>query len=134
MTNTTPIVGRNAVIEYSAGTAVVIGYAQSCNVDIAQDLIKEFKLGSNQAAILAGGNQSYKVTAARMYIDETYASLVLAGAPVDFIFAPAGTKSGNPKVTVKNVILTAHSTKVDQKGIVSESISGEGNNYLVGTF
>jgi hypothetical protein len=127
-------VGRNAVIEYSAGSAVVIGYAQGCNVDIAQELVKEYKLGSNQAAILAAGNQSYKVTANKMYIDETYATLVLNGAPVDFIFAPAGTKSGNPKITVKNVILTAHSTKVDQKGIVSESVSGEGNNYLTSTF
>lgn len=130
----TPIIGRNAVVEYSSGSAIVIGYAQGCTVDITQDLVKEFALGSNKASILNAGNQTYKIGVDKMWIDGTYASLVLAGAPVDFIFAPAGTSSGKVKLTVKNVILTAHNTEVDQKGIVSEKVSGGGNNYIVGTF
>jgi len=130
----TPIIGRNAIIEYSAGSAVVIGFAQGCTTDITQEVIEEFALGSNKAQILAGGNQKYKLGVDKMWIDGTYATLVPNGTPVDLIFAPAGTKTGNVKITIKNVVLTAHNMKVDQKGIVSEKVSGEGNNYLTSTF
>jgi hypothetical protein len=132
--STVPVIGRNAVIEYSSGSAVVIGYAQGCTVDMTQELIKEFALGSNKATILKGGNQTYKIGVDRLYIDETYANLVLNGTPVDFIFTPTGTTAGYIKITVKNVILTAHNTKIDQKGVVAEKVSGEGNNYIVSNF
>ena len=131
---TTPIVGRTAVIQYSAGTAVTIGYATGVTADIAVDLIKEFALGSDKASILAAGNKSFKVAVDKMYIDNTYATLVYAGAPVDFIFAPAGTATGYPKVTIKNVVLIAHNLKVDQKGVVAEKVSGEGNDYVIASF
>lgn len=133
MTGSTPIVGRNAVIEYGA-TPTVIGFAQGCSLDISQDLIKEFALGSNKAAILAGGNQHFKISVDKMWIDTTYAALVYAGAPVNFIFAPAGTATGKTKITVPNVVLTAHNTKIDQKGVVSEKVSGEGTDYQISTF
>jgi hypothetical protein len=130
----TPLIGRNAVIQYSSGTAVTIGYATGVTCGIKADLIKEFALGSQQAAILAQGNQSYSVECDMMYIDNTYSSLVIAGAPVDMIIGLAGTATGKVKITIKNVVFTAFDFKADQKGIITGKVSGEGNQFLTGTF
>jgi hypothetical protein len=131
MAGTTPLIGRNAVIQMGATT---IGFATGFTSNISVDLIKEFALGSDKAAILNAGNKSFKVSCDKMYIDNTYASQVLGGAAVDFIIAPAGTSVGSPKITVKSVVLTVWDFKADQKGIVSEKVSGEGNDFQVGTF
>jgi hypothetical protein len=69
-----------------------------------------------------------------MYIDNTYASQVLGGTAVDFVIAPAGTSTGNPKITVKNVVLNAFDFKADQKGIVTGKVGGEGNDWQAGTW
>jgi hypothetical protein len=121
----TPIVGRNGVVK-KAGTA--IGYAKGVSVSISVELIKDYAMESNKPAILEDGNQSYKVTVESMYVDNTYASLVLAGEPVDIELDPAGNAVGKPKLTVKNVVFT--NWKLDQKqtGVVMQSMDGEGDN------
>jgi hypothetical protein len=129
--STTPLIGRNAVIEMGA---TVIGYATGFTCDIAVDLIKEFKMGSDKAAILASGNKHFKVSCDMMYIDNTYASQVLSGTPVDFIIGPAGTALTKPKITIKNVVLNAFNFKADQKGIVTGKVTGEGNDFQASTF
>jgi hypothetical protein len=130
--NTNPLIGRNAVIQMGG---VTIGFAQGMTTDINADLIKEFQLGSDKAAILASGNKHFKISCDMMYIDNTYASQVLSGTPVDFIIAPGGTtNTGYPKTTVKNVVLTVFSFKADQKGIVTGKVSGEGSDWQAGTF
>jgi hypothetical protein len=131
MPQSTPIIGRLAVIQMGGTT---IGYATGITTDITADLIKEFQLGSDKAAILASGNKSFKVGCDMMYIDNTYASQVLSGTAVDFIIAPAGTSVGNPKITIKNVVLNAFNFKADQKGIVTGKVSGEGTDWQAGTF
>jgi hypothetical protein len=128
---TGPLVGRLAVIEIG-GTP--IGFATGITSDITADLIKEFKMGSNKAAILAQGNQSFKVGCDMMYIDNTYASMVYAGTPVTLIIAPAGTTTGNPKITIPNVVFSAFNFKADQKGIITGKVTGEGTDWQAGTF
>ena len=130
--NTQPIIGRLAVVQMGGTT---IGFAQGITTDITVDKILEYQLGSDKAAILASGNKSFKISVDMMYIDNTYASQVLSGTPVDFIIAPAGTTTtGYPKITVKSVVLDAFQFKADQKGIVSAKITGEGNDWQVGTW
>ena len=131
MTNTLPIIGRLAIIQMGGTT---IGYATGITTDITVDKIQEYQLGSDKPAILASGNKHFKIGADMMYIDNTYASAVLAGTATDFIIAPAGTTSGNPKITVKNVILDAFQFKADQKGIVSAKITGEGTDWQASTW
>lgn len=126
----TPIIGRYAVITMGGTT---IGFATGITSNLSADLIKEFALGSQKAAILAQGNQHIKVGCDKMYIDNTYVSAVLAGTPVDFIISPGGTPTGNPKITIKNVVLTVWDFKVDQKGIITEKVSGEGTDIQPGT-
>jgi hypothetical protein len=129
--NTNPIIGRLAVVTMGG---VTIGYAQGVTTDINADLIKEYQLGSDKAAILASGNKSFKLSVDMMYIDNTYASQVLAGTAVDFVIYPGGTtNTGYPKITIKNVILNAFSFKADQKGIMTGKVTGEGNDWQAGT-
>jgi hypothetical protein len=127
----TPLIGRNAVIQMGTTT---IGYAQGMTTDLNVDLIKEFAFNSDKAAVLAAGNKHFKVSCDRMFIDGTYATQVLGGTPVNFIIGPAGTTTGSVKLTISNVVLTVWSWKADPKGIVTEKVQGEGNNLTVGTF
>ena len=131
----TPLIGRNAVVQYvSGGTATTIGYAQGVTADITADLIKEFQLNSDKPALLAAGNKHFKVAVDKMYVTTFFAGVLYGNQIVDFVLGPAGTSVGLTKITIKNVVLTAHNIKVDQKGIVGEKLSGEGNDYVISTF
>ncbi len=127
----TPVIGRNAVIKM--GTTV-IGYAQGVTGSINVDKIEDFVLNSDKAAILAAGNKHFKISVDKMWVDNTYATQILAGTPVDFEIGPAGTSTGKVKYTIKNVILEVMDFKADQKGIVTEKISGIGNDFVIGTY
>ena len=131
----TPLIGRNAVVQYmSGGTAVTIGYAQGVTEDMTADLIKEFQLNSDKAAVLAAGNKHFKIAVDKMYIDNTFGAIMYGNQVCDFVVGPAGTTTGNPKITIKNVVLIARNVKADQKGIVGEKITGEGNDRIVSVF
>jgi hypothetical protein len=131
----TPMIGRNASIQYvSGGTSYTIGYAQGVTEDMTADLIKEFQLNSDKAALLAAGNKHFKIAVDRMYIDSFFAQVMYGNQTVDFVIGPAGSSTGSPKITIKNVVLIAHNVKVDQKGIVGQKITGEGTDRLISTF
>jgi hypothetical protein len=127
----TPVIGRNAVIQMGVTT---IGYATGVTASVNVDKIEDFTLQSDKATILAAGNKHYKVSCDKLWIDSTYVNAVLAGTAVDFIIGPAGTTTGKIKWTIKNVILLVWDFKADQKGVVSEKVSGEGNDFQVSTF
>lgn len=131
----TPLIGRNAVIQYvSGGTGITIGYAQNLTAAINVDKIEEFVLGSDKPSLLAAGNKHFKFTCARLYIDETYSAMILAGNAVDFVIAPAGTSTGKTKITIKSAILTVRNFKAEQKGIEAEDVQGDGVDYQTSTF
>lgn len=127
----TPVIGRNATIKM--GTTV-IGYAQGVTGSINVDKIEDFVLNSDKAAILAAGNKHFKISVDKMWVDNTYATQILGGTAVDFEIGPAGTTTGKVKYTIKNVILEVMDFKADQKGIVTEKISGIGNDFVIGTY
>jgi hypothetical protein len=130
----TPLIGRNGVIQMSSGTAVTIGFVQGFTDEMTADLIKEFALGSDKAAILAAGNKHFKFSIDRLFIDKTYQQYVYGGTNVDIIIAPAGTSTGKEKYTYGSCALTAWSMKVDQKGVVAEKVAGEASSITVSTF
>lgn len=132
--SSTPLIGRNGVIQYSAGTAVTIGFVQGFTDEMAADLIKEFAINSDHAAILAAGNKHFKFSIDKMYIDKTYQQYVYGGTNVDIIVGPAGTSAGKEKYTYKSCTFTTWSQKFDQKGIISEKVAGEAMDVLVTTF
>jgi hypothetical protein len=130
----TPLIGRNAVIQASAGSAVTIGFAIGFTDETNADLIKEFALNSDHATLLASGNKHFKFNIDKMFIDKTYQQYVYGGTNVDIIIAPQGTSTGNQKWTYKSCILTQSSMKVDQKGIISEKVTGEASDVVMSTF
>lgn len=130
----TPLIGRNAVIQMSAGSAVVIGYAQGFTDETDADLIKEFQLTSDRPAVLAPGNKHFKFSIDKMFIDKTYQQYVYGGTNVDIIIAPQGTSTGNQKWIYKSCVLTQSQMKVDQKGIISEKVTGEAIDVQISTF
>jgi hypothetical protein len=130
----TPLIGRNGVIQVSAGSAVTIGFVQGFTDDLTADLIKEFALNSDHAAILAAGNKHFKFSIDHLYIDKTYQQYLYNNTPLDIIIGPAGTSTGKEKYTYKSCVLTAWNMKVDQKGIVGEKVSGEASDVVITTF
>lgn len=130
----TPLIGRNGVIQASAGSAVTIGFVQGFTDETDADLIKEFALNSDHAAILAAGNKHFKFNIDKMFIDKTYQQYVYGGTTVDIIIGPQGTSTGNQKWTYKGCILTQSQMKVDQKGIISEKVTGEATDVQITTF
>ena len=125
----TPIVGRNGVVK-KGGTA--IGYAKGVSISIGVDLIKDYSMDSNKPAIVEDGNQSYKVSVESMYVDNSYATVVLTGDAVDIELDPAGPGTGKPKVTVKNVVFTSWKLDQKQNGVVMQSMEGEGDDLELG--
>jgi hypothetical protein len=63
-----------------------------------------------------------------------YQQYVYGGTNVDIIIGPAGSSSGSEKYTYKSCTFTAWSMKVDQKGIVAETVSGEAMDVQISTF
>jgi hypothetical protein len=126
-----PVIGRNAVIKM--GTTV-IGYATGVTGSINVDKIEDYALNSDKPAILAAGNKHFKVSVDKMWVDNVYATAILAGTAVDFEIGPAGTSTGKVKYTIKNVILEVMDFKADQKGIVTEKVSGTGNDFVIATY
>lgn len=131
MVNTTPILGRLGVITIG-GTAV--GSAKDISANISAEIIKDYVNQSVLPAILESGNQSFKISFGKLFIDGTHASQVLAGATVEVIIYPKGTTpAGLPKFTITGVVLSTWQLKGDQKGIYGEDVSGEGATFTVGT-
>jgi hypothetical protein len=130
----TPLIGRNAVIQVSAGSAVTIGFAVGFTDETNADLIKEFALGSDHAALFASGNKHFKFNIDKLFIDKTYQQYVYGGTNVDIIIAPQGTSSGNQKWTYKGCVFTQSQKKTDQKGSISEKVVGEASDVIISTF
>jgi len=110
-----------------------IGYAKGVTVGIDVALIKEYKLGDDDPAVLDDGNKSYKVNIDRMYIDSTYANDVLNGTSVTIEVQPEGSGTGKQKITLSNVIFNSWELSIEQDGVEMESISGEGKTLAFGT-
>lgn len=126
----TPIVGRNGVVKKDGAA---IGYAKGVSVSISVELVKDYALNSNKPAILADGNQSYKVSVDKMYVDNTFGQMVLAGAPVDIELDPAGAGAGKPKITLVDVVFSSWKLDQKQNGVVMESVEGEGADIQFGS-
>lgn len=119
----TPILGRIATVLYNS---TEIGYAKGINLEVSADLVKDYKLGSDQPQILEAGNKSYKATVDKMYIDNTHRAQVIAGTKVTLNIRPKGTGAGLPNIALANFVFTASRMTATQDGIWLENLTGEG--------
>ena len=132
MVNTTPAVGRNGSITINGSEA---GYIKGVTFDLDADVIKDYKFTSDIPAVLESGNKTIKFSFQKMFIDTTYAALVLAGTKITILLGPANcTPTGQPKYTLSNAIIFHHGFRDEQSGIVIEDGSGEAASLVVGTY
>jgi hypothetical protein len=132
MVNTSPVLGRNGSITINGAEA---GYVTNVTFDIDAAILKDYKFTSDVPAVLEAGNKSFKFSFDKMYIDTTYAALVLAGTKITILIGPANsTPTGQPKYTLTNAIILHHGIKDAQGGIVMENGSGEAAALTIGTY
>jgi hypothetical protein len=132
MVNTTPAVGRNGSININS---VEVGYIKGVTFDLDADVIKDYKFGSDIPCVLESGNKTIKFSFQKMFIDTTYAALVLAGTKITILLGPANcTPTGQPKYTLSNAIIFHHGWRDEQAGIVIEDGSGEAASLTLGTY
>jgi hypothetical protein len=135
MSTSTPVLSRNAVVQVAT---VAIGFLTDFTMDIKAEAIKEYVCQpAATPAVLLSGNQTNTFKASALFVPSTYATLladVLAGTLVTIIWGPQGTTTGNPKITLTNVVLTAYSVKNGQKGTIANDISGEAQTVASGVF
>jgi len=132
MVNTTPAIGRNGSITINA---TEVGYIKSVTFDLDADVIKDYKFTSDVPAVLESGNKTIKFSFQKMFIDTTYAALVLAGTKITILLGPANcTPTGQPKYTLSNAIIFHHGWRDEQAGIVIEDGSGEAATLTLGAY
>jgi hypothetical protein len=132
MVNTTPAIGRNGSITINA---TEVGYIKGVTFDLDADIIKDYKFTSDVPAVLESGNKTIKFTFQKMFIDTTYAALVLAGTKMTILLGPANcTPTGQPKYTLSNAIIFHHGFRDEQAGIVIEDGSGEAASLTLGAY
>jgi hypothetical protein len=132
MPNTTPAIGRNGSININA---VEVGYIKGVTFDLDAEVIKDYKFGSDVPCVLESGNKTFKFSFQKMFIDTTYAALVLAGTKITILLGPANsTPTGQPKYTLSNAIIFHHGFHDEQSGIVIEDGSGEAASLTIGTY
>lgn len=124
---TTPLLVRAASV--FQGTTE-IGYCKGITIEVSADLVKEYKIGDDDPAVLSAGNKSYKATIDKMYIDSTYRALVVAGTPVTLKLRPSGTGAGNEEIQLTNFVFTSAKITGTQEGVFMENLSGEGTALL----
>ena len=113
--------------------ATEIGFCTGVRAGIDVDLVKAYKIGSDLPAVLESGNKTFTVRVDKMYIDSTYATDVLNGTKITIEVRPSGTGTGEPKITLSNVVLTSWDLTIDQDGVILESIEGEAGSLAFGT-
>jgi hypothetical protein len=123
------IIGRNADIYINGALA---GAAKGVTVGISVDLIKDYVIGSQDPNVLAAGNRSYPVSIDTLYVDKTYATLVLNGTAITILIYPSGSPSPpGEEYTLNNVVLSNWEKAIPQDGVILESISGEGKTITL---
>lgn len=118
-----PLLVRAAAV-YQGTTE--IGYAKGVTIEVTADLVKEYKIGDDDPAVLSSGNKSYKATIDKMYIDSTYRALVVAGTAVTLKLRPSGTGTGLEEIQLTNFVFSSAKTTGTQEGVFMENLTGEG--------
>lgn len=134
MTNTSPQIGRIAVLQVNGTT---VGYLKGVTTKPSAKVVKDYSCansGGDIPSVIFSGNKEFKIDADIMYVDETYVNLFLANNPMTIIFGPVGSSGGNPKETYNNCILASAEIDHKQDGIVGHKISFEAQSVTVGTW
>ena len=119
----TPLLGRNARL-YKDGDP--IGFCKNISVKASAELIKEYSMDSLVPAVIGAGKQSFTWSAERLFTDDTYVALLLAGTQFDLVFNPDGTpQDADLAETWTNCTILSCERTAGETGGLLEKISGE---------
>ncbi len=83
-----PVLGRNARLFKDN---VAIGYGKNISVKATAEIIKDYSMDSLQPAVTGSGKQTFTWSMERLYTDDAYLTILLAGTPFDLVYAPRGS-------------------------------------------
>jgi len=124
------LLGRNARL-LKAGVA--IGLGKNISVKATAEIIKEYSMDSLSPAVTGAGKQSFEWSCERLYTDQTYLGLLLAGTKFDLVFAPEGQVQGATNETWKNCSILSCERTAGETGGLLEKISGEAESVELPT-
>jgi hypothetical protein len=76
-------------------------------------------------AVTGAGKQSFTRSTERLYTDDTYIALLLAGTQFDLIFAPEGAPTNGNFETWSNCTILSCERTAGEAGALFEKFSGE---------
>ncbi len=80
---------------------------------------------------MAAGKQTFHWSAEKLWIDNAYMTLLLAGTEFDLIFAPEGTTPGKAYTTWTDCVVLSCEHTAGENGGVLEKVSGEAESVTV---
>ena len=116
-----PLIGRDAELTINN---VLVGYAKNFSVEASADVNKDYSMDARDPAVLEAGNNSYRFTCSKMFVDNAYQALLTAGTKFSVKFAPAGG-STVPYVTLNNCVITSWRLSAGMDGAVLCDVAGE---------
>ena len=122
--------GKEGVVTIGGTT---LGNATGFTVDTTHDVVEDTALGSSMKSYLVGrGTYTASID---MNFDETDTgqTTLVQGAELTFAFLPEGNASGDRKFSGSGIV-TGMSVSVPLDGVITRTVSGQGNGGLtIGT-
>ncbi len=112
---------------------VVIAYGKNISVKMTAEAVKDYSMDAAAPAVLGSGKQWYTFSIERLYVDEAYLTLLLAGTTFTINFAPAGTTGTLPGVEMTLCIVTSAEHTAGESAGVLEKVSGEAKTCALET-
>jgi hypothetical protein len=81
----TQVLGRNARL---LKDVAAIGYGKNISVKASAEIIKAYSMDALTPAVTGAGKQSFTWSMERLYTDDTYIALFLAGTQFDYKLEP----------------------------------------------
>ena len=118
----TPVLGRNARL-LKSGTP--IGYGKNI-VKAEAEIIKDYSMDALAPAVTGAGKQTFTWSMERLFTDETYIALLLAGTKFDLIFMPEDTPTTGAEYQAWiNCIILSCERSAGEDGAILERLSVE---------
>jgi hypothetical protein len=128
----TPYKPLLAVVKLGA-TEIGSGMTTAASTSYKQDVDEHYGFGDLGKPTLVKGNKHSSGKFTKVFIDNTYLALVLAGTQVDVVIYPNGKATGQPTITVKNSILNVHDFKAGVNTVEAEDVTFIGDEVITGT-
>jgi hypothetical protein len=114
-------------------TEIGEGLTTAASVSFKLDADEHYGFGDGGKPKIIVGNKHQSGKLTKVFIDNVYANLVLAGTKVDVVIYPNGKAAGQPTITVKNAILKDWDFKAAGNAIEAEDVGFIGDEVVTGT-